>query len=43
MLAGMKKGNVRDRSKLGKVRHDGPENKTEQSTMSSDSSRYIGF
>ncbi|KAL3364478.1 hypothetical protein AABB24_013309 [Solanum stoloniferum] len=40
MLAGLKKGNVRDRSKLGKVQRDGLENKTEQSTMSSDSSRH---
>lgn len=40
MLAGMKKGNVRDRSKLGKVQRDGLENKTEQSTTSSDSSRH---
>ncbi|KAL3333345.1 hypothetical protein AABB24_033429 [Solanum stoloniferum] len=40
MLAGLKKGNVRDRSKLGKVQSDGLENKTEQSTMSSDSSRH---
>ncbi|CAN4104203.1 unnamed protein product [Withania somnifera] len=40
MLAGLKKGNIRDRSKLGKVQHDGIENKTEQSSMSSDSSRH---
>ncbi|KAM3396053.1 serine/threonine-protein kinase 3/4 isoform X1 [Capsicum galapagoense] len=40
MLAGPKKGNIRDRSKLGKVQRDGLENKTEQSTMSSDSSRH---
>ncbi|CAN4102914.1 unnamed protein product [Withania somnifera] len=39
MLAGLKKGNVRDRSKLGKVQHDGLENKTEQ-LMSSNSSRH---
>lgn len=43
MLAGPKKGNARDRSKLGKVQRDGLENKTEQSTMSSDSSRYMSF
>ncbi|XP_009596197.1 uncharacterized protein [Nicotiana tomentosiformis] len=40
MIAGPKKGNVRDRSKLGKVQRDGLENKTEQSTTSSDSSRH---
>ncbi|XP_004244242.1 serine/threonine-protein kinase sid1 [Solanum lycopersicum] len=40
MLAGLKKENVRDRSKLGKVQRDGLENKTEQPTMSSDSSRH---
>ncbi|KAK4355389.1 hypothetical protein RND71_024360 [Anisodus tanguticus] len=40
MLAGPNKGNVRDRSKLGKVQRDGIENKTEQSTMISDTSRH---
>ncbi|XP_060191087.1 uncharacterized protein LOC132620429 isoform X2 [Lycium barbarum] len=40
MLGGSKKGNVRDRSKLGEVQRDGLGNKTEQSTMSSDTSRH---
>lgn len=41
MQAGKKKGNVRERSMLGKANRDGQENsRTEQSTVSTDPSRY---
>ena len=42
MQGGMKKGNVRERSALGKVKKDGQDSrKVEEPKDSSDSSRYI--